>query len=181
MNPIQELKRKIRSEFPNLKVKMDAASTAKGPWFLDVHRGDGAPLIVIEWRSDWGFGISTPDGSDFGMKPDELYSNVKTALQRVAELVHHEANTIPPRPAKLAELRTFLGLTQAELAERIGVKQANISRIESREDIRLSTLATLVKAMGGHMTITVTLPNGTTVPLDLSPFGIEMSEQLPTP
>jgi len=177
MNPIQELEQQIRSWFPDLEVELDAAEAARGSWFLDVQRGEDFPPVVIEWRSDLGFGISTPDGNDIGMKPDELYPDVNTAFDRVCGIVVGKSHSAPPTAIKLAELRARAGFTQAELAARAGVKQANISRIEGREDIRLSTLANFVAALGAQMAITVTLPNGSTVPLDLSQFGIEATAQ----
>lgn len=45
-------------------------------------------------------------------------------------------------------LRTREGLTQAELARRSGVSQHRISRIEAGEDVKLSTLRTLWRALG---------------------------------
>ncbi len=39
----------------------------------------------------------------------------------------------------LAELRQSQGLTQREVAETLGVSQANISRIEHEEDVYLSS------------------------------------------
>ncbi|MFB6112147.1 MAG: CBS domain-containing protein [Halobacteriaceae archaeon] len=53
-----------------------------------------------------------------------------------------------PTPQDLRERRTELGLTQAELAERAGVSQPLIARIEGGDvDPRLSTLRAIVDAM----------------------------------
>lgn len=51
----------------------------------------------------------------------------------------------------LRELRRALGLTQIELGERLGKPQEEISRIERRADLRLSTLRAYVHALGGHL------------------------------
>ena len=45
-------------------------------------------------------------------------------------------------------LRRRLGLTQAELARRSGVSQRRISRIEAGDDVKLSTLRALWRAVG---------------------------------
>lgn len=53
-----------------------------------------------------------------------------------------------PTPQDLHERRTSLGLTQAELADRAGVSQPLIARIEGGDvDPRLSTLRSIVEAM----------------------------------
>jgi transcriptional regulator with XRE-family HTH domain len=53
----------------------------------------------------------------------------------------------------LAELRHALELTQTTLAETLKVGQAEISKIESRADIFVSTLRKFVRAMGGELEI----------------------------
>lgn len=45
-------------------------------------------------------------------------------------------------------LRKHHGITQAELSRRSGVSQRRISRIEAGEDVRMSTLRTLWRALG---------------------------------
>lgn len=46
-------------------------------------------------------------------------------------------------------------MSQREMADALGVSQANASRIEHEEDIYLSTLRKYVAALGGHIEITV--------------------------
>ncbi|MCU0839844.1 MAG: helix-turn-helix domain-containing protein [Rhodospirillales bacterium] len=60
---------------------------------------------------------------------------------------------------ELAELRQALALTQSTLAEALGVKQAEISKIENRADIFISTLRRFIKAMGGDLQIHAVFPD----------------------
>src|SRR5208283_4245862 len=60
----------------------------------------------------------------------------------------------------LSELREALNLTQEELATTLRVKQAEISKLEHRSDIYLSTLRRIIEAMGGTLEIVARMPNG---------------------
>lgn len=51
----------------------------------------------------------------------------------------------------LAELRRHRDVTQVQVAEALGIAQGNVSRIEGRSDIYLSTLREYVEALGGHL------------------------------
>jgi DNA-binding XRE family transcriptional regulator len=59
----------------------------------------------------------------------------------------------PLLPAELSALRRRLGLTQAELAGRIGMSQSDLSKLERRKDVRLSTLKAHAMALGGRLRI----------------------------
>ncbi len=61
----------------------------------------------------------------------------------------------------LSELRKLSELTQAEVANALGISQPEISRLEGEEDMQISTLAKLVRALGGELEISVKLPTGT--------------------
>jgi|SRR5690554_653599 len=52
---------------------------------------------------------------------------------------------------RLGELRQKLGVTQAELAERMKVAQPYLSKIENSEDFYLSTLHRYIQALGGRV------------------------------
>ena len=59
----------------------------------------------------------------------------------------------------LEEARLKLGLTQEQLAERVGTNKSYISRIENNaSDIRLSTLMKIIQTgLGGHLKLTIQL------------------------
>ncbi len=60
-----------------------------------------------------------------------------------------------PRPARLAALRQRAGLTQAELASRLSMSQSDLSKLERRRDVRLSTLRAYAAALGGRVRVVV--------------------------
>ena len=59
------------------------------------------------------------------------------------------------RAHRLAEMRKRLGLTQAEVADRMNVRQERVSAIERAkvDASELRTLAAYIKALGGRMEI----------------------------
>lgn len=59
----------------------------------------------------------------------------------------------------LADLRESRGFTQAELAATLGVSQPNVSKLEGKDDIRLSTLGGYVAALGGHLEVRAVFPD----------------------
>ncbi len=60
----------------------------------------------------------------------------------------------------LTELRRLEGVTQAELARKLGIKQAAVSQLEQQDHMQVSMLQRIVKALGGVLEITVRLPGG---------------------
>lgn len=53
----------------------------------------------------------------------------------------------------LRALREAIGLTQGELAQRVEITQSQLSKMERREDHRISTLRRYVEALGGRLEI----------------------------
>lgn len=51
-------------------------------------------------------------------------------------------------------------MSQAELAEVLGLNQATISKLERRTDMYLSSLRRFVEAMGGELEISASFPEG---------------------
>lgn len=60
----------------------------------------------------------------------------------------------------LKELRNALHLSQKKLADTLSVDQANISQIENRTDMFISTLRSYIAAMGGELDIIARFPQG---------------------
>ncbi|MGB5830560.1 MAG: helix-turn-helix transcriptional regulator [Thiohalocapsa sp.] len=59
----------------------------------------------------------------------------------------------------LKDLRKAKDLTQERMAELLGVGQDNISRLEGRTDMLLSTLRSYITAMGGSLDLIVRFPD----------------------
>ena len=68
--------------------------------------------------------------------------------QKVEQRVRETIAAMP-----LDELRRARQMTQAKLAESLGVNQGEVSKIEHRTDLYLSTLTEYVEALGGTLEI----------------------------
>ena len=72
----------------------------------------------------------------------------------------------------LTEVRQLVGLTQKDLAKKLGIKQPTLSKLESQDDMYLSTLRRLVEALGGKLELVVHLPTGD---IRIQPLGAPAS------
>ncbi len=63
------------------------------------------------------------------------------------------------RKMLLSELRRVAGISQVNLAKSIGIKQPTLSQLESQDDMQISTLRRIVKALGGDLEIIASLPS----------------------
>jgi DNA-binding XRE family transcriptional regulator len=86
---------------------------------------------------------------------------------RAQELIEEELT--------LRDLRQAHHLTQERMAALLGVEQENVSRIERRADLLLSTLASYVAAMGGKLRLIAEFPNRKPVTVALG----DLSESTP--
>ncbi len=57
--------------------------------------------------------------------------------------------------AGLTALRETAGISQRELAERIGVSQPRIAAIERSRNVTIDVLEQYVQALGGHLEVSV--------------------------
>jgi DNA-binding XRE family transcriptional regulator len=75
----------------------------------------------------------------------------------------------------LAMIRKAAQMTQAEVARKLGVGQAAVSRLESREDMLLSTLYDYLTATGADAASIVVIVHGQRIELDLGTMGAARS------
>jgi hypothetical protein len=131
MYPIEALRDRLASRFPDASVVMDEPmNRAGGHWYLDVRPGGGGPWIVVEWKATWGFGVSTPGEDDGFTKPDEIYPDEKAVFDRVVQLVLSGGRTEPPAPEKLEELKRAFYLSNAQAAGSTGREPAALASNE---------------------------------------------------
>ena len=62
---------------------------------------------------------------------------------------------------ELGELREALQVSQEELAKKLKVTQAAVSRLERRPNVLLASIATYIAALGGRIEVHAVLPNRT--------------------
>jgi transcriptional regulator with XRE-family HTH domain len=85
----------------------------------------------------------------------ELVKAMPAERQRkIANRVRQSLMSMP-----LEEIRKARQMTQAKLADALGVNQGEVSKIEHRTDIYLSTLAGYVEALGGKLEIRAVFPD----------------------
>ena len=76
---------------------------------------------------------------------------------------------IDQRQATLRKVREARALTQATIAELLGMDQSEVSRLERRSDILLSTLRRFIGAAGGELRLVVSFP-------DMAPAELRLDE-----
>ncbi|MBM3678716.1 MAG: helix-turn-helix transcriptional regulator [Actinobacteria bacterium] len=89
------------------------------------------------------------------------------ALPRFVER-QRAGDPIPAIGPELRRLREERGLTQAELARRLGITQPEVSRLEQRNDVRVSTATSYVRALGGELRLVADF-GGSTFTVDSPP------------
>ena len=65
-------------------------------------------------------------------------------------------------PCSLAQLRRARGLTQADVATRMRISQSDVSKLERRHDVRLSTLRGYLAALGTDTRVVAVAEDGAT-------------------
>ncbi len=90
--------------------------------------------------------------------------------------IHEEAARLIAEEMTLRELRKAAAQSQQELGRILKVKQAQVSKIERRADMYVSTLRSYIEAMGGQLEIIAHLPNH--APVRINQFE-DLNETIP--
>jgi DNA-binding XRE family transcriptional regulator len=161
MSPIDRLSKKLKSHFADAHIKTRKTDDPNGFRFLNMQAGDLE--VAVEWKADFGFGISAFDRTSTPLDglfdaPSERCATVEAAFHRVASLILDQRST-RPRAAKISEIRQERGISQEQLSEQLKVKQATYSKLERREDVKVSSLRKVIEAMGGKLSIQAVFPD----------------------
>ena len=94
--------------------------------------------------------------SDVKAKAEALDSRT-SEQQATGKAAARERRETYVRGHQLAEMRTTVGVTQAELADALGVSQTRISKIEHGEISGIDVVRAYVAALGGSIDIVARL------------------------
>lgn len=98
--------------------------------------------------------IKTADGKDYVLLPVDIYQALKHQIDdKMAETAHDEDLYVPfliedyvDNP--IAQARIKAGITQKELASRLGVTQAYISKVEAQDKVTAKLMARVRSVLG---------------------------------
>ncbi|MGH7589503.1 MAG: helix-turn-helix domain-containing protein [Gemmatimonadota bacterium] len=142
--------------------------TDLGPAAIDalLERGDleaWQPLLQAIADDPWG------ETADTVLRLCDAHPMYGTsALWR--EWIERRRRSSRPASTTLAEARARAGLTQTEVAERLGIGQSDVSKLERRGDVRLSTLRDYARAIGARLHVRIQVPgDDEPMPLVLTP------------
>lgn len=90
-----------------------------------------------------------------GTTIDDFIASLPQDEQRVIEQEYQE---LRGEYLALQELRKVMGLSQEQLADILEMNQGNLSKLEKRTDVHVSTLRRYVEALGGKLHIMAALP-----------------------
>ena len=68
----------------------------------------------------------------------------------------------------LSEVRQLMGKSQQDVATTLGIKQPSLSKLEKQNDIQISTLRKIIRALGGELEVLARFPRGT---VKINQFG----------
>ncbi len=90
-----------------------------------------------------------------------------TSIQQLRERMTPEARKRATLKARemmaemlIGEIRRDAGFTQEQVAELLGIRQPSLSKLESQDDMQISTLRRIVNALGGELEIIARMPTG---------------------
>jgi transcriptional regulator with XRE-family HTH domain len=103
------------------------------------------------------------------------YSTLRDKMSPEARAKAGEQTRILLQEMPLQELRQARRMSQEQMAKNLHTRQSNVSRIEKRTDMYISTLRSVIKAMGGDLEIVARFPDGS---VRINQFE-ELDEALP--
>lgn len=155
---VDAFRRAVGGLLPAAEVELDEPRHPGGEWWIDV-RAAGRRM-ALAWREPDGFGEFADDGG-YGSRPVAVYRSPGIAAERACQVLG-DARPAPSRDGAagipLSQVRGLMKVQQAALAARLDVNQAAVSKLESRADAKLSTLAAYAAALGGVLEVKMRFP-----------------------
>lgn len=149
---IDRFSRALRELEPKAAIDLDPPVEPSDEWWLSISCDRTFTRVAL--RPAQGFGVFSSEPG-FGIGPDEIYRSPELAAKRVTQQIAQSRAGTGPTPLTLPDLRRLLDTSQASLADELEINQAAVSRLERRDDVKLSSLAAYVRAMGGTLTVQV--------------------------
>ncbi|MGH7542969.1 MAG: helix-turn-helix domain-containing protein, partial [Gemmatimonadota bacterium] len=145
------------SSFRHLDYAPGTRVTDLGPAAIDalLERGDleaWAPLLRAIADDPWGATADTV------LRLCDAHPRYGTSTLWRA-WIDHRRRPSGSVSTTLAEARARAGLTQTQVAERLGVGQSDVSKLERRGDVRLSTLRAYARAIGARLHVGIQGPD----------------------
>lgn len=91
--------------------------------------------------------------------PVNVNDKIKKLSPTQRKKVEARAAALIAEEMTLRDLRKARELTQARVADQLGITQDGVSRLEKRSDLLLSTLRKSVEAMGGRLSLVAEFPD----------------------
>lgn len=140
-------------EFRHLDYPPGTPVVELGPAALDalLDRGDlenWTPLVRAIADDPWG------ETADTVLRLCEAHPMYGTSMLWRAWIERRRGHS-EPGGTTLAEARRRAGLTQTRVAERLGIGQSDVSKLERRSDVLLSTLRAYARAIGARLHVTL--------------------------
>lgn len=89
----------------------------------------------------------------------KLRDKIKTFSKERQEKIARLAAELVEEEMTLQEMRKQQNLTQEQVAQLLGIGQENVSRLERRNNLYVSTLRDYVNAVGGKLHLIVEFPD----------------------
>jgi transcriptional regulator with XRE-family HTH domain len=100
--------------------------------------------------------------------PKALKDVIAALPKEEQEKIKARGRQLVAEEMSLQELRKTIGKTQTAIAKRLKIGQDAVSKLETRSDMRVSTLREFVEAMGGELELVARFPNRPPVHLEAS-------------
>lgn len=101
------------------------------------------------------------------------FSKLREQMSPASQAQALETSAIIAAEMNLAEIRSLVKMSQAELAVALKVNQASVSKMEKRTDMLVSTLCQTIAGLGGQLEIIGRFPGRT---IRINQFGANGAE-----